>query len=287
MIRLIASDMDGTLLDENGEVPPETFGLIHELAELGMRFCVSSGRSHELLRQNFAPVADEMDYICSNGAFVYAGGECLAMEYFSVDAISKLAKVVNLFDAHHLMFAGEGSWSCDDTPEKFERLHKIATEDISQFVRRLPAPGERVTTGWFLSERPEELEDLAYVLTLEMGDLFQFNYTSVGMDLSMRGINKATGIQKVMDYYGIRPDEVVAYGDSMNDYEILRLVGHPVVVGSAFYAPTQVSERVIETNAEHGVQRDMARIVADLRAGGDGLIGFGRRQQPGGEARLD
>ena len=63
MIKLIASDMDGTLLDEHSEVPAETFGLIRELREAGVHFAASSGRSFS------APVmTSRSDLSCSGFA---------------------------------------------------------------------------------------------------------------------------------------------------------------------------------------------------------------------------
>ena len=58
MIKLIASDMDGTLLDEHSQVPPETYDLILGLREHGVRFAVSSGRRYDTLCEFFAPVID-------------------------------------------------------------------------------------------------------------------------------------------------------------------------------------------------------------------------------------
>jgi hydroxymethylpyrimidine pyrophosphatase-like HAD family hydrolase len=79
-----------------------------------------------------------------------------------------------------------------------------------------------------------------------------------------RFVSKATGIQQVMSRYGIKRDEVMAFGDSMNDYEILRFVGHPVAMGNARYAIKQISERTTGTNVEHSVQREMRRVLDSL-----------------------
>ena len=68
MIKLIASDMDGTLLNEHGEVPPETFDLIEALREKGVHFAASSGRRYDRLCTFFEPVRDHMDFVASNGA---------------------------------------------------------------------------------------------------------------------------------------------------------------------------------------------------------------------------
>ena len=75
MFKLIASDMDGTLLDENGQVPPETYELILALHEHGVHFAASSGRRYDRLCEFFAPVRDKMDFVAANGAQVYADGK--------------------------------------------------------------------------------------------------------------------------------------------------------------------------------------------------------------------
>ena len=75
MIKLIATDLDGTLLGDDKVVPEEIFGLAQALKKLGILFVPASGRSPYTLRENFRPIADEIDYICDNGAVAFAGGK--------------------------------------------------------------------------------------------------------------------------------------------------------------------------------------------------------------------
>ena len=82
MIKLIACDMDGTLLDEDGNLPEGTYDLILELAHAGIRFTAASGRRYDTLRSMFSPVADSMDFVASNGAQVYARGTLVDHEVF-------------------------------------------------------------------------------------------------------------------------------------------------------------------------------------------------------------
>lgn len=91
MFKLIASDMDGTLLDENGQVPPETYELILALHEHGVHFAASSGRRYDRLCEFFAPVRDKMDFVAANGAQVYADGKMVDREVYSHLAIRRLA----------------------------------------------------------------------------------------------------------------------------------------------------------------------------------------------------
>ena len=75
MIRLIASDIDGTLLHNGAaEIDPVIFEEIHRLKQKGILFCPASGRQYHSLRRLFAPAADELTYLCENGAVLFGPG---------------------------------------------------------------------------------------------------------------------------------------------------------------------------------------------------------------------
>ena len=72
MIRIVFSDLDGTLIRyRQPEITQEIFDAVRELTAAGVVFCPASGRTHESLRQMFAPVADDVYFICENGAAVF------------------------------------------------------------------------------------------------------------------------------------------------------------------------------------------------------------------------
>ena len=102
-IKLIACDMDGTLLDEHSQVPPETFDLVRALDAAGIRFVAASGRRYDTLRAFFEPVADRMDFVASNGAQVFVRGKLVDREVFSHAALRRLYALVNEFDNLHMV----------------------------------------------------------------------------------------------------------------------------------------------------------------------------------------
>ena len=78
MIKLVASDIDGTLLrDGNTEISKEVFEHIRRLKESGVLFAAASGRQYTSIRRLFAPVADDIVYLCENGAILYQDGQVL------------------------------------------------------------------------------------------------------------------------------------------------------------------------------------------------------------------
>lgn len=123
MFKLIASDMDGTLLDENSQVPPETYELILALHEHGVHFAASSGRRYDRLCEFFAPVRDKMDFVAANGAQVYADGKMVDREVYSHLAIRRLAQAVATFPNLHLAL--------------FDRTKSFLLDDECKFVREV------------------------------------------------------------------------------------------------------------------------------------------------------
>ena len=263
LIRLIASDMDGTLLDEHSEVPPETYDLILALREKGVHFAASSGRRFDRLCQFFAPVRDKMDFVAANGAQVYVDGELVDREVFSHLGIRRLAKTVGKFESLHMaLFDDEKSFLLDDEDKFVREIDK----DLPNAERIWYLPGHDVSI-LKISIYCEDghVMDYAYALSRELGDEFLFAPSGTHwIDALQRGVNKATGIEQVMAHHGITRDEVMAFGDSMNDYEIIRFVGTGCAMANGRPALKAVANRVIGYNYDQAVQGEMRKLLESL-----------------------
>lgn len=262
-IKLIASDMDGTLLDENGQVPPETFDLILALREHGVRFVASSGRRYDRLCDFFSPVKDRMDFVASNGAQVFADGVQIDREVYSHLAIRRLAKTVAMFPNMHLaLFDRTKSYLLDDE-DKFVREVDKDLPNVER-IYELPSPQVSIIKASIFCDDGNVMDN-AYVLQRELGGLFTFAPSgSSYIDAMQPGISKASGIAQVMEYHGIDASEVMAFGDAMNDYEIIRFVGTGCAMANGRPALRAVADRVIGSNVEHTVQSEMRRVLESL-----------------------
>lgn len=262
-IKLIASDMDGTLLDENGQVPPETFDLILALREHGVRFVASSGRRYDRLCDFFSPVKDRMDFVASNGAQVFADGVQIDREVYSHLAIRRLAKTVAMFPNMHLaLFDRTKSYLLDDE-DKFVREVDKDLPNVER-IYELPSPQVSIIKASIFCDDGNVMDN-AYVLQRELGGLFTFAPSgSSYIDAMQPGISKASGIAQVMEYHGIDASEVIAFGDAMNDYEIIRFVGTGCAMANGRPALRAVADRVIGSNVEHAVQSEMRRVLESL-----------------------
>ena len=264
VIKLVASDMDGTLLDGQGEVPPETYDLVRRLDAAGIRFVAASGRRLDTLREQFAPVVDRMDFVASNGAQVVVDGKLVDLELFSHAALRRMAHAVDLFDTLHLaLFDDTRSYLLDDE-RCFEReIDKNLPLPVRAYG--VPAPEIGIVKASIYCD--DAVMDMAYALARELGDEFVFAPSGKHwIDVMQRGVNKATGIEQVLEARGLAFDEVMAFGDSMNDYELLRRVGVSCAMGNGRSAIRQISDRVLGTNLEQSVQKEIAALLAERGA---------------------
>lgn len=172
MFKLIASDMDGTLLDENGQVPPETYELILALHEHGVHFAASSGRRYDRLCEFFAPVRDKMDFVAANGAQVYADGKMVDREVYSHLAIRRLAQAVRTFPNLHLaLFDRTKSFLLDDECKFVREVDKDLPN--AERIWELPDPSVNIIKASIFCDDCAVM-DSAYVLQRELGQLFTF-----------------------------------------------------------------------------------------------------------------
>lgn len=261
MIKLIASDMDGTLLDEKSQLLPETFQLIERLREHGIRFVAASGRRLDTLQEYFKPVEGKVDFVASNGAQVVMDGLLIDNEIFSRTALHRLKEVVDLFDNLHLaVFDRKTSYLLEDRSLYTPEFDKDMPEPVVEGI-----PGAEVNIIKASVNCKGPIMDMAYVLTREMGDDFVFAPSGTQwIDVMQRGVNKATGIEQILSLQEIDYSEVMAFGDSMNDYELLRRVGLGCAMENGRPALKSIATRVIGTNAEHAVQKELKALLDTL-----------------------
>lgn len=233
MIKLIASDIDGTLL-QNGEteIAPEVFEEIHRLERKGILFCPASGRQYNSLRRLFAPVADKVPFLCENGAVIFGPG----------DPGPVLAKIP--------MPRGDANAICSDILGHAELDVLISGEQTSYLCPKTDAYVgliRELGNNVVIVPRPEDIpEDIVKIAACcpsgtsayerEFSERWGAKYHAavageIWIDFTLA--DKGTGIAALCQALGIEPGEVMAFGDNFNDLSMLQSVGHPYLMENA------------------------------------------------------
>ncbi len=228
MIRLIATDLDGTLLDPNGQLPHGIFDCIRELARRGIRFAAASGRPTSSVRELFAPVADQMDFICENGALVMARGREKA-EFFPRPMAEEIIR--DILDAGMELFLS--------APDQCFGLRGASQPFLNETVDR----GFRVS---FLDDPFAHADQYIKITGFHPVDaalpappLQKKWQGKVHCDiagehwLDFTLACKGTGIRTLAEALGIPLSQTAAFGDQFNDVSMLEVVGRPYLMVTA------------------------------------------------------
>jgi hydroxymethylpyrimidine pyrophosphatase-like HAD family hydrolase len=147
-IRLVVTDMDGTLLDEDRRVSDDLWPLVHHLRDTGVTFCPASGRHHVSLRRAFAPVADETTFIASNGAHVLDGSTELHSDCLDPEVTRDvLARLRHLTDTPSVLVGKSGAYVRRGDEEAFAWIRDYVpplrlVDDIVDAVSMLVDAGD-------------------------------------------------------------------------------------------------------------------------------------------------
>ena len=109
MIKLVAADMDGTLLNSRKQLPADTFRILDELWKRGVAFVAASGRQYYNLYNSFMPVADRLYYFSENGAIVFRGSKNLYCSELPHDAVERVLALTAQIPGAHPVLCGLGS----------------------------------------------------------------------------------------------------------------------------------------------------------------------------------
>lgn len=259
MIRLIMSDIDGTLLGKGeSSFDSSVFSVIEKLSKQNIVFAAASGRSLSDLTKLFEPVKNQMAFVCSDGSMtVYAG---------KVLGISSMEREKAGYLCRHI-YETEG---CELLVYTRHNVYAICkSEAYLEFVKR------RYEGKAIIFNRIEEFDDIqeeflkvaVYAdggiaeheskLRERWGDDFNIVYcANVWMEIVAKDTTKVTGLNNLLEYLGCGRDEVMAFGDGGNDVELLGTVAYGYAMD---YAPDYVKEAAkYETDS---VMNEIRRVV--------------------------
>lgn len=223
MIKMIASDLDGTiLLNGAQEIPEELFGLIRELKELGIFFVAASGRQYSNMYRNFLPVAEDIGFVCENGAIAYQKRELLYEKSFDrMLADEIVADILKREDTEFLYSTREFYYIKPRTEEYYRFLKDVVKTDF-QVVDSLDEMVLPCIKMACYEQNDATKEKADYWTRKYAGKCKVATAGGKWVDFIPFGVNKAVGIRTFMEKMNIRPQECMTFGDEFNDVEMLQ-----------------------------------------------------------------
>ena len=261
-IRVIATDMDGTLLDPKGQLDlPRLEKILDKLDQCDIRFVIATGNEVHRMRQLLGHLADRVVLVVANGARIFENNELIQAQTWD-DAI--VDRALAHFKGREcqdqfVVTAMNGGFVKEGTV--FTELDKFMTpEMIEQLYQRMNFVDEfdpNLFGGVLKMSMVVGEERLDSVLQ-EINDLFDGHVRAVSsgygcIDILQDGIHKAWGLEELLKRWNLKPEQIMAFGDSENDIEMLELAGISYAMENAEDAVKEVATKIAPANSQAGV----------------------------------
>ncbi|HIH7857294.1 TPA: Cof-type HAD-IIB family hydrolase [Streptococcus suis] len=265
IVRLIATDMDGTFLDGQGNFDRERFSrVLDQLDQKKIPFVIASGNGIGRLLQLCQGFEDRLIFVADNGAHVYQNGKTVirrAIQQVEVEAIlhffkGRWADVCLMLsnDGNIYMQAGAGMpFAGTDLP--IELAQMAAFQNRVTYLDNLsayPVSESIHKVGLWVPEARVESITEAFNQGFH-GQLVAVTSGYGSVDILPQGIHKAWGLEQVLTGLDIEPKQVMAFGDSDNDIELLSYVGYSYAMENATDKVKAVAKYMAPSHLEAGV----------------------------------
>lgn len=256
-VKLVAVDMDGTFLSKGNDYNRERFANIYrKMKTKGIAFVVASGNQYDQISSFFHD--DEIIYAAENGAWIRRGSEelyCNQMEVSQV--LTVVDQIVNNEDIMLCICGKKSAYVkdasllpmmsvCFPTIQVIEDFHKI--HDVIFKIALVTSVDK---TNYYLKHIQALLPDEMEAVSSGFGCI----------DINIKGCNKGVALQHICDYLSLDPANCMAFGDSGNDIEMLKVAGHSYAMGNACPQVKAVAQKETLSCEKEGVLHILEQLV--------------------------
>jgi len=261
-VKFIATDMDGTFLNQNGEFDPEFFEIHPKLAERDILFAAASGRQYYSLLDSFSDIHDQVMFIAENGTLVMYKGEELFSRPLDPKAIEGLITLARSIDGAHVVLCGKRS-------AYIETLDDRAREEVYKYYHRceevedlLAVEDDYLKVAICHFDGSEK--HIYPVLNPVFGDSQKVVVSGhIWLDVMHPEASKGAALKQLQQKLGISYEETMSFGDYFNDVEMLQESYYSYAVENAHEGVKKYARFIAPSNQDNGVLTVLKELLKD------------------------
>ena len=269
MIRMIATDLDGTLLGAKSVLPEENVRALQRAMEAGVKVVLASGRMVEATTPIGAAIGVNAPMVLFNGAMVYdpASGEILHGSCIPRDTAVEVLREIEARGCYVQVFPGRRYFFERHTEHTVFYQNKISVvgtavgEKLSQWLKtdvyKLLCIGTQEETDAIARELSQRFPTVSFVKS-----------SATFLEIVAKGVDKADGLRALSALTGITPEEILAFGDEQNDLPMLEYVGKGYTMENAPEAVRRQAKLIAPANTQCGLAAIVNLYLNEGRMGG-------------------
>jgi Cof subfamily protein (haloacid dehalogenase superfamily) len=262
-IRLVVTDLDGTLLDDDKRIPDGLWDTLERLRERGVLFSPASGRQYATLAEQFAEVADGMVFIAENGTYVVRDGVEMSSDPLAPAVAAGLALAVRRLVADGV---DVGAVVCGKRSAYVERADEPFLAEVARYYVR-----HRIVDDVTAVD-----DDILKVALFDFGSAERTTAPALApfadthqvvvsgehwVDVMNRTANKGAALRRLQRELGITPAQTMVFGDYLNDLEMLDAAHWSFAMAGAHPEVIRRARHLAPSNNDNGVLRTITRLL--------------------------
>lgn len=287
MYKLVAVDLDGTLLNSYGEVTENTKRVIKNVLKKGIQVVIASGRSIDSIKNISKEIGASKYIVAGNGAVLYDTCEHKAL-YENYIPLEKAKKIIDFCEQNSIFYNVYTNKKIVTKSLRYNVLYyykenlkkadkkrtEIAIVDsIQEYVQNLK--DEKIMKIFICDETAsvfnsimKKFEDVPNVETLDVSHMsrkiikkgtLEFPIEYYYTEISMKNVNKWNAIEFLINKIGINKEEVMAIGDNMNDKKMIEEAGLGITMEGSTPVVTEVANYITSDNNNEGVAKALEK----------------------------
>lgn len=256
VIKLVATDMDGTLLNDKKELPKDfcSFAASHK----DIKMVIASGRQYFNLIKTFPNNVNDFIFIADNGAVVFEKGKPLFIDSIDMDVVEELLKEIHKIEGVACVLCGAKSAyisTVDDIALKNIQMYYAKVKFEMKSIDQIEDDNILKIAVFLNKEAETKLYPAIAHLNNPDGRLSAVLSGDSWVDIMNRETNKGTALKKIMDIYGIKPEESMAFGDYHNDLEMIKVCKESYAMENAHDDIKAAAKYIAPSNNDEGVMK--------------------------------
>lgn len=271
--QIIFLDVDGTLCNEHGVIPPSAIEAIQQARSNGHLVYLCTGRAKAEIYDFILDIGFD-GMILSSGAYIIINDTVLFDRHLSKEEVIDIVEFFDSHDIHYYLESNNGLYAS-------EGGLKVLHEFVESLIEESPHKKDQIMQGMgsfvnsMLPLKDSTLEDINKISILSNSygfdnlikkypqyDMIPNTVAEFGEnsgELSIPGITKGSAIQLVLEHLKIDPKNTFGYGDSYNDHEMIEVVAHGIAMGNATEALKEIADDITDTHNNDGIYKSFKK----------------------------
>jgi len=261
-VKLVVSDMDGTLLNSKGEVSQQFFALFKELKKRNIHFCAASGRQHNSIVDKLSTIKNEIYVIAENGGIAKKGDEVFLSNFLEPEKVLKLIPILREIEGANMVLCCNDAAFIESKDERFiglfqEYYHSFeVVENLMEIPKTTPV--FKIAIYHFNSS-----EKFIYPVIKDLNNEVLLKVSGQNwLDISDKKANKGNALREIQKLLNITKEETMVFGDYHNDIEMMQEADFSFAMKNAHSDIKKLANYSTESNDDFGVERILEKLIS-------------------------